>query len=204
MRRRRVSWLLKWLSGLLKQRRVVIYGPPGSCRTRIALTASRRLGRVVYLATGRHARLRELPSNVELMAATSFYDELLNVIRVLGRASSGEELSLVLDEFFANLVPCRAFMNESSIMRMALSEVYLLDAVGEMGGKLLLVCAEDPRTGGPLGFRYVRILKPVLLRVRVEGDSLIVEERDPADPSITLMRSEMLLDELLGVGSEES
>jgi len=197
MRRRSARRLAEWLSRLLEEGgRLVLYGPPGSFRTRLALAVASRLRPAAYLGAGRHARLGELPPGVEGLSTSSFYEELLNVIRALGMARRGMLRALVLDEFMANLVPYRAVLNESYIMRMALAEVHVLRLVAEAGGRVLLVCGEDPRTGGPLGARYVRLLKPVLVRLEAVEGSLVVEERDLADPTLILGRAEAALEEV--------
>lgn len=197
MRRRSAKQLVEWLSTLLGEGgRLVLYGPPGSFRTRVALSVASRLRPAAYLGAGRHARLRELPEGVEALSTPSFYEELLNTIRVLGMVRRGVLKTLVVDEFMANLVPYRTVLNESYVMRMALAEVHVLRLVAGVGGRVLLVCGEDPRTGGPLGARYVRLLKPVLVRLEVAGSSLIVEERDLADPALILGRVEGAAEEV--------
>lgn len=176
---------------------MAIYGPPGSLRTRLALSVAYSSGPFLYIGTGRHARLKKLPSNARVFQTVSFYNELLRVFKALGEVKAGAYGTVVLDEFMANAIPYRAVLKESYIMRMALTEAQLLSSIIDSTGKVITVCGEDQRTGGPLGLRYVRLLKPYLLRLEVIDEEVVIEERELADPSILLSRDRVELKKMI-------
>ncbi len=197
MCRKSLERLLDLFAELLEERgALVIYGGPGTLRTRLALLACSRFSPCLYVGTGRHARLEELPGGVVAVPATSFYDELLGVIKASGLVRSGALRAVAVDELLANLAPYRASLSESVVARMLLTEIEVLRLLAERGGKVIIVCSEDPRTGGPLALRYLRRLKPRLLRTSVVEGVLTVEERDLADPLIVLWRGKVSTDEV--------
>lgn len=140
--------------------------------------------------------MEDLPGRVTVARTMSFYDELLVLIKAVGLVKSGAVKAIAVDELLANLVPYRASLSESIVARMLLAEVELLHSLTEYGGKAIVVCSEDPRTGGPLALRYLRRLKPRLLRTSVAERVLTVEERDLADPLTVLWRTEIDADEV--------
>ncbi|MEM1869584.1 MAG: hypothetical protein QW517_00515 [Thermofilaceae archaeon] len=175
---------------------LVLYGGPGTFRTRLTLLLGEQLAPSVYIGAGRHARLKVTLRDVEVRAATSFYDELLTAIECIGFCKQKKVKLVAIDEFMANLVPYRASLSESYVYRMALTEVSVLSLAVEAGCKVLLVCAEDYRTGGPLTIKILRRLKPRLVRTIVEDEVLTLEERDLADPLIALGRFEISVREV--------
>ncbi|MCX8181057.1 MAG: hypothetical protein N3E41_06760 [Thermofilaceae archaeon] len=192
-----VEGLLKILDALLTKRPLVIYGLPGSLRTRLTLLLCAHSSPFAYVGTGRHSRVVKSLSGVKFYGTVSFYEELLNLFEIIGLVKLTEIKGLALDEFMANLVPYRATLYESYVSRMAFIELQLLKLAAEAGGKVLLVCGEDHRTGGPLGLRYVRQLKPYLIKTSIEKDVLAVEERDIGDPVFVLKRIEVSASEVV-------
>jgi hypothetical protein len=192
MRRGSLAGLLELIARMLEERgALAIYGGPGTLRTRLALLACSRFSPCLYVGAGRHARLEVLPAWVTARRVLSFYDELLEVVKATGLVKRGAVRSIVVDELLANLVPYRASLSESVVARMLLTEIELLREFAERGGKAIVVCGEDPRTGGPLALRYLRRLRPRLLRTSVSESVLTVEERDLADPLTVLWRTEV-------------
>lgn len=188
------------LTQILEEKKgVVIYGPPGSLRTRLALSVAYNSRPFLYIGTGRHARLKKLPKEAKVFQTTSFYSELLRVFEALGEVRAGAYRTIVLDEFLANVIPYRAVLKESYIMRMALTETQLFSSIIENTGKVVTVCGEDQRTGEPLGLRYVRLLKPYLLRLKVVNKEVVLEERESADPNILLGRNRIELNKMIEV-----
>lgn len=184
--------MLEYLAGLLRgEGALVLYGKPGTLRTRVAFLLCGELSPSVYIGTGRHARLRAAPGNTAIYATMSFYEELLKVIEVAGLCKKSLVQLIAIDEFMANLIPYRASLNESYVARMALTEISVLKLIKEAGCKVLLVCAEDLRTGAPLGLKILRQLKPRLVRTSIEADVLVAEERDLGNPSFRLARIEV-------------
>jgi len=191
--------LVSFLARLLQSRgALVLYGRPGTLRTHLALRLCRALQPAVYLGAGRHARMRVGIDGITFYATTSFYEELSRVLDALALCGRGGAQLIAVDEFMANLIPYRASLRESYVARMALTEVFLLGMAREVGCKILLVCAEDYRTEGPLGMRFLRKLKPALVRTHYTEGTLVAEERDPGDPHIVRLRIEV---EVEGVGS---
>ncbi|MEM1508902.1 MAG: hypothetical protein QXY49_04005 [Thermofilaceae archaeon] len=192
--------LLYLLTRILEEKKgLVIYGPPGSLRTRLALLIAYNSRPFLYIGTGRHARLKKLPKEAKVFQTMSFYSELLKVFEVLGETRAGDCRTIVLDEFLANIIPYRAVLKESYIMRMALTEIQIFTSIIENSGKVITVCGEDQRTGGPLGLRYIRLLKPYLLRLKVVKKEVILEERELADPNILLDRNRIELNKMIEV-----
>jgi len=152
-------------------------------RTTLAIRVAGSLGRLVYVGAGRHARLSlGPPQGLIYEPAPSFYDELLSMIVAWGRLRGGEAGGVILDEFFANLVPLRSLMYESYIMRMVLAEVAVMRRILEDNGTLLIVCAERGQSQEPVGIRYLRALNPVVLRTSLSNSTLEIEQRDLAEP----------------------
>lgn len=190
--------LLDLLSRVLGERgALLLYGAPGTLRTRLTLLLCSRLKPSLYIGAGRHSRLKRLPPGVQACLTPSFYEELLKVVESLGLVRSGQLRALSIDEFFANLEPYRASLSESYVSRMALAEVHLLRTAVEHGGAVVIVCGEDPRTGAPLAFRYLRRLRPRLFRTTIEEGNLVVEERDLGDPLFALWKAEVPVEEVL-------
>ena len=189
------------LADFLKRRleggSLVIYGRPGSLRTRAAFLLCRQISPSLYLGTGRHARIKKIPSGVQYFPTTSFYEELLKVIEIVGLCRRGAVKLAALDEFLANVVPYRASLSEAYVARMALTEVNLLRVAREAGCSVVVVCAEDRRTGGPLALKVLRQLKPKLIRLAVENGTLAAEERDVGDPLLMHARVEVPLEAAL-------
>lgn len=176
---------------------LVVYGRAGSLRTSLALLLSAKNAPFGYLGVGRHARLSRAPIGVTLYRTTSFREELEIVFDLLGFVKRGYIKGFTLDELLANLAPYRASISESHVARMFLIEIHLLRLAMENAGKVIAVAAEDPRSGGPLALKYLRQLKPRLVRASVEGEKLVVEERDPGDPLLALRQMELLASEVV-------
>jgi|GEM_PF-1110882 hypothetical protein len=192
MRSKSLASLLNLLSTALEERgALVIYGAPGTLRTRLAFLLCSRFKPCVYIGAGRHARLKRLPEGVLAGSTTSFYEELLKVLECTGLVKNGAVRALAIDELLANIVPYRASLSESIVMRMVLTEIQLIRSLVERGGKSIIVCGEDPRTGGPLALRYLRQLKPHLLRTSVVEGVLSVEERELGDPVAVMWKAEV-------------
>lgn len=197
MRNRSLASLLNLLSIALEERgALVIYGAPGTLRTRLTLLLCSLLKPSVYIGTGRHARLKRLPEGVSAGSTTSFYEELLKVLECLGLVRRGAVRALAIDELLANIVPYRASLSESVVARMVLTETQLIHSLVEYGGKAVVVCGEDPRTGGPLALRYLRQLRPRLLRTSIDEGILSVEERELGDPLAVVWRVEVEVEEV--------
>ncbi|MEM0267008.1 MAG: hypothetical protein QXV98_00145 [Thermofilaceae archaeon] len=188
--------LLTFLTKRLDKGALVLYGGPGTFRTRLALFLCEQLAPSFYIGAGRHARLKVILRGVEVRAVTSFYDELLTTIECVGFCKQEKVKLVAIDEFMANLAPYRASLSESYVYRMALTEVSVLGLAVEAECKVLLVCAEDYRTGGPLTIKILRRLKPRLVRTVVVNGVLTLEERDLADPLIALGRFEVDVEEV--------
>lgn len=193
-----IDALSDFLARRLDRGVLVLYGGPGTFRTRLALLLCERMAPSLYIGAGRHARLKVASRGVTLRAAVSFSDELLSVIECAGLCKQGRVKLVAIDEFLANLVPYRASISESHVYRMALTEASILNMARDFGCKILLVCAEDPRTGGPLTIKILRRLKPRLVRSAVENGLITLEERDLADPLIALGRVEAYIEEVEG------
>lgn len=157
----------------------VLYGPPLSCKTSLAISFLRHVppGYRVYVGLGKHCSVaRMLSGSASSKCILDFRDE----VRFLAEELPGlqEGAFLLYDGFGATLLPLRSVLKESAVARAALFVASSLKMMVRMRAASIVIVTTETARGRPIMYRSLRDLTDVFIHVRRVGDAVSVSLRD--------------------------
>ncbi|MEM0093002.1 MAG: hypothetical protein QXT33_00520 [Thermofilum sp.] len=158
----------------------VLYGPPLSCKTSLALAFIHSRGEkpATYVGLGKHYRTaEELKGFVKTYGILNFKEELDFLLSLHSTLREGEFLAY--DGFGATLLPLRSELKESSVIRLAMLVVALLKVAAQTHSASVLVLTTETGKSRPLMFKALSSYSDLFIRVQREEKTLQLIMQQP-------------------------
>ncbi len=171
----------------------LIYGSPGSYKTRLALAllcrGARLLGlRPIYMATGKHLCVRALLRSIKVYRVYSAIDELKRTILLERLCRDADRpIAVCVDSIAANHVRTRALIRIRSAFSLLLTELFLLKRLADEYEARVLLVDYERRDGKPLLMRFYKEVVDRVFRLKITNETLSVEV---ATPQLSVIASE--------------
>lgn len=158
----------------------VLYGPPLSYKTKLALSYILLRGEKpsTYVGLGKHVRVAD---RVKGLARTysflSLVEEIESLTNLVLNLREGEFLAY--DGFGATLLPFRCDLREISAMRIALFITALLKLSTQTHSASVLILTTETAKGRPLFFKALSRFSDAFVRARKNDDVLELTLHNP-------------------------
>ncbi|MGB9709102.1 hypothetical protein [Infirmifilum uzonense] len=158
----------------------VIYGPPGSCKTRFSIFTGRLIAGtspLLYAGLGRHSIISpEESEEIKVVRIQNLKSEISFLLSL--EKLSGNFGSLVYDGFSIYFLPLRFYMRETSISKLQLFAASKLHEFSQRRSIPLIVTAQEISGRKPLAYKILRRFSRDFTRLEKVDEKIVVHVYD--------------------------